>query len=282
MFSVEGRCFKTLVLGGGGTPHFEVLYAFLRSSNVSLNELHNIISVSAGSMVMLVRLMQEHCCITDEACRLLLETCVGRMQEAARSMWQCVEHEESAFLASEDIRAILEDLLPEPMQKLTFGDLSRIFPSLDWKVLASVRTETRFHPVTFGAHTPKVKVWEACVASSALPVVTSGFSIDGIRYFDGDCARWSDLMPEDWYCIGCQPLVVLLSETLRETSVPFIDEMMHSVFSYVRTQLDGIHDRYPERCHLTCFPTQLGSLGNNCYEEAGKRLATKVILKPSG
>ena len=282
MFCVDGRSFKTLVLGGGGTPHFEVLYAFLKSSNVSLSELNSVMSVSAGSMVMFVRLMQEHCGLTDEACRSVLETCVGRLQKAARSIWQCVEHEEKSLLASGEIRAILEDLMSEAMLEFTFADLSRVYPGLDWRVVASVRTDTGFRTETFGAHTPGVKIWEACVASSALPVVTRGFSIDGISYFDGDCSKWIDLMPDDAYCIACQPMVMTLSKTLCDTGVPFVDEMMDLIFAYVRTQMDGVTERYPDRCHVTNFSTKLESLGNNCYEEAGKRLATKIILKPSG
>jgi hypothetical protein len=273
MFEFDGKEFKKLALHGGGTPIFghyiglfDSIHIFdkLESFNIPL------VTSSAGSMVVLYYIAK----YIDKKCNI--ESIFNIVEDEIGNVLENIY--ENSIITFEFLRVLFEKEFAQ-IYSLTFRDLKKISPNMEWTVCCSKYRTYEFS--SYGTHTPDVVIWKACLASMCLPIIFPPIEINGNLYCDGDLSDWvkhlNIINDTDFLHIR-----TLLDPTNIpfgiHTNIPLLDEAIKLLafsMSKMFTKTQPVHGVY----RIDFIASIQKNFLSEEFIESGKKMSRNFILK---
>ena len=277
MFHLDGKEYKKLALHGGGTPMLGVYLGMFEKLNFDESILNiPFITSSAGSMAILFFLMKKIMKNTD--IRAIFTKIFSIILEEFENVLS--NFEQKGIVSSQ----LFDDLISTEcslIYNMTFKDLSELYPNLDWTICCSKYNNYEFSLITYGPHTPGVKIWKACLGSMSVPILFEPVEINGTLNSDGSLAAWVqelDLIDDQTVLhIGASKASNEFGDTVY-TGVSLIDELI-GFFSC--SLMNMVRKPVPSHGILTTeFLTSITKdIFSEEYIESGKLIAEKFVLK---
>lgn len=275
MFELEGKMYKKLALHGGGCPMFGHYVGLFESLKLFDDfERFNIplVTSSAGSVAILYFLIK----FLDKTAdiQILFEKIYEECGNVLSNM------DQTSVISYDFIDNIVKTKF-KCVYNLTFSDLQKMNPNIDWTVCCSTYENFDFSLRTYGTKTPEVVVWRACVASMAVPIILPPVHINGCLVCDGDFSDWvRDLHmvdDTDFLHIGSRIYVNEIGFKVH-TEIPLLDETIKFAircFKNMSTQTQPNHGVL--RTSFTCALDK--HFFSDEYIDSGKSMSKVFVLK---
>lgn len=283
MFEFDNKVYKKLALHGGGCPMFGH-YIGLFDKTGMFDDFKSfdtpLITSSAGSM-----------CVMYFILKYLERGNQTSMHNKMYYVYEKILGEVGNILDNLDQKSVITFEFIENLFKshfsilynLTFQDLNKIIPHLDWTVCCS-KCDDHTHSCpftvhTFGTHTPNVPIWKACIASMSVPILFAPVEINGNLFCDGEFSDWVSALHliEDSECLHILCKRFQCFDTAF-TDISLLDESIRFIINSIQTMTQK--SKPAHGWYRTEYSSSIDKFFLSTeYIKSGQIMADKFVLK---